>query len=91
MKIHDLKCWPVYFQSTVEGAKKFEDRQNDRNYHVGDLLWLREWEPKTQAYTGRTLMVRVDYILPDDPQIPVFGKAIMSITKVTLEVTEVKS
>jgi hypothetical protein len=51
--IHELKIWPVFFEAVLSGAKKWELRKNDRNYSVGDILYLQEWEPKTGQYTGR--------------------------------------
>lgn len=59
---HDLKCWPEYFQALVDGRKTFEVRRNDRNFAVGDWLYLREWDLKTQEYTGRSIRLKVAYI-----------------------------
>lgn len=42
--IHDLKCWPEFFQDVKDGTKTFELRKNDRNYQVRDILHLREWD-----------------------------------------------
>lgn len=60
---HELKCWPEYFDAIYIGEKRFEVRKNDRNYTVGDSLYLREWSPQFQAYTGRTLVLQINYIL----------------------------
>lgn len=62
--IHELKTWPLYFASVEDGSKPFEARKNDRNFRVGDVLALNEWEPDRQRYTGRVLLRRVTYILP---------------------------
>ena len=59
--IHDLKCLPKYFVPTMLGRKKFEYRYNDRNFQIGDLLILREWE--NGCYTGREIYARVIYLL----------------------------
>jgi hypothetical protein len=61
--VHDLKTWPVYFEQQLAGLKPFELRLDDRGYRVGDILWLREWDPRTQAYTGRELRVEVTFLL----------------------------
>ena len=45
MTTHYLKCWPVYFGLVLSGAKQFELRKNDRNYQVGDVLILCEYDP----------------------------------------------
>ena len=62
MKTHKLKTWPEYFPHIVSGAKTFEVRRNDRNYAIGDTLWLQEWNPETEEYTGRSCMVKVGYV-----------------------------
>ena len=60
--IHDLKLWPEYFDVVASGVKSFEVRKNDRKFAVGDELLLREWEPRTESYTGRVTRKRVTYM-----------------------------
>lgn len=64
--LHSLKSWPMFFDSVKDGTKTFELRKLDRDYHVGDMLELREWDPiqahhgdtlVTKGYTGRVLVV----------------------------------
>ncbi len=62
-RTHMLKTWPEYFSAVESGAKQFEGRQDDRNYSVGDTLILREWDPKTEQYTGRELQRIITYKL----------------------------
>ena len=62
--IHELKCNPEYFREIFTRNKNFEVRNNDRNYQVGDILILREYEPKNLEYTGAETKRRVTYILP---------------------------
>jgi Domain of unknown function (DUF3850) len=59
---HGLKCWPEYFNPILWGTKTFEIRKNDRSFHVGDELLLKEWDPKTQLYTGREILCAVPYL-----------------------------
>lgn len=65
---HELKCWPEYFEQVVTGRKPFEIRKNDRDFRVGDTLWLREWvlpdDPTCQDayYTGLDCRRTVTYI-----------------------------
>lgn len=61
--IHDLKTWPEYFNDIISGKKKFELRENDRNFKVGDILNLREFDPKSYKYTGLSKSAEVIYIL----------------------------
>lgn len=44
---HELKCHPEYFGRICRGQKTFEIRKNDRDFQVGDILVLREYDPKT--------------------------------------------
>jgi hypothetical protein len=62
---HELKCWPPFFQAILEGDKNFEVRKNDRGFQAGDVLRLREWDPKKVAnnYTGRDFPMVVTYVL----------------------------
>lgn len=62
IKRHLLKTWPPYFKAVLEGEKTFEIRKNDRDYGVGDELLLREWDPDTETYSGREVLVEVTYM-----------------------------
>ena len=76
--IHELKIWPGYFEDIVTGKKTFEVRRADRPFVEGDLLALNEWNPKTEGYTGASVLVKVIYIWRD----PIYvreGFVIMSI------------
>ncbi|EJL6428072.1 DUF3850 domain-containing protein [Vibrio cholerae] len=53
--VHELKIIPFYFELQLSGAKRFEVRCNDRNYQVGDILNLNEWDGEN--YTGRSITV----------------------------------
>lgn len=56
---HELKILPLYFQLVRSGAKTFEVRKNDRDFHAGDELILREWDGD---YTGRRIHRWVGYV-----------------------------
>jgi uncharacterized protein YqfB (UPF0267 family) len=83
MTLHKLKTWPKFYQAIEEGRKTFEVRENDRGFRVGDTLRLFEFEPDTDDYTGRSIDVRVEYILEGEI-FPRFGIApgwvVMSIS-----------
>lgn len=49
--IHELKILPEHYQPVLEGLKRAELRNNDRDYKVGDHLILKEWH--NGDYTGR--------------------------------------
>ena len=60
---HDIKVWPEFFEPLLTGEKTFELRKDDRGFRAGDVLVLREWSPKTKAYTGRSLTRLVTYLI----------------------------
>ena len=66
MARHELKVWPGFFQAIKDGRKTFEVRKNDRDYQLGDVLRLREYEPGPDRYTGREWERRVSYIMYGD-------------------------
>lgn len=60
---HDLKCWPRFFSAISERRKKHDLRRcDDREFKVGDLIRLREFEPDRGVYTGREQIVKITYI-----------------------------
>lgn len=71
---HELKCVKRFFSDVATGQKPFEVRINDRDYRVGDMLWLREGdffyvgvindEPEyAWQYTDRSCVKEVTYVL----------------------------
>lgn len=61
---HNIKIKPKYFTDVKNKLKTFEYRVNDRDYKVGDILNLQEYE--NDRYTGYVLQVEVTYILKDE-------------------------
>ena len=49
----EKKIWPEYFEKVASGKKKYELRLGDFRPQEGDVLVLKEWNPKTEQYTGR--------------------------------------
>ena len=58
--LHELKILPEYYDAVRFGDKRFKIRKNDRDYHTGDILRLKEWDGK--QYTGEELDAVVRYI-----------------------------
>lgn len=58
----EKKVWPQYFQKILAGDKTFEIRLADFACAPGDTLILREWNPATGDYTGRTIAKHVTYV-----------------------------
>ena len=60
-KAKRLKILPQYFEEVIKGNKRAELRLNDRDFKVGDIYELEEYDGKT--YTGRSVTVRITHIL----------------------------
>lgn len=78
--LHDLKTWKQFYKAVESGEKLFEIRKNDRNFQLHDILLLREYDQIREAFTGRSIKVRVTYILKGTPFLPP-GYVCMSIKK----------
>ena len=61
-KVHELKIWPEHFTDILNGIKKYEVREDDRGFGLGDRLLLLEWDPRTKEFTGRHCEVGVVHI-----------------------------
>lgn len=46
----------------IKGNKKFEIRNNNRDYKVHDVLVLNEYDPIKNKYTGRSTEKIISYI-----------------------------
>jgi len=82
VRIHELKCWPEPFRALREGLKTYEIRSTaDRHFSIGDILYLREWNPDCSAesaYTGHAELRVVVYMTSGSkwglpPQLCVMG------------------
>lgn len=79
--LHELKIWPEHFDAVKSGRKRFEIRKDDRDFQEGDKLVLREWNPETQTYTGRSFAVTVYFVMRDAEHFGLMpGFCVMSIT-----------
>ena len=65
-KLHRIKILPKYFNEIVGGRKRFGLRKNDRDYKVGDMVTLCEWDG--EKYTGNEITIEIRYLLEDCPQ-----------------------
>ena len=68
---HYLKTWPKFFEDVWSGVKRFEYRKNDRNFQVGDMLALEEYDPE-KGYLERRIKMTVTrlYTSKDVPGLP---------------------
>lgn len=59
----EKKVWPKAYQKIADGDKTFELRLANFKCRPGDTLILREWNPKTKEYTGRSLKKKATYVI----------------------------
>lgn len=64
-----LKTWPEFFGDVIADLKTHEIRVNDRDFQVGDVLLLEEWNPHLTpagpiGYSGRYTARLVTYVTP---------------------------
>lgn len=60
---HELKILPEFFEAVILGLKTFEIRKNDRDYKVGDIVFLNEFDgaKMTGRWTERVITYVTDY------------------------------
>jgi hypothetical protein len=61
--VHELKTWSKYFNLIKSGDKPFELRKNDRGFLTGHELLLKEYNPETKIYSGRTLHRKITCVI----------------------------
>ncbi len=82
--VHEMKTWPQYFRPMWYGKKTFELRKDDRDFAVGDILYLLEWSPKSGEFTGRSIRARVDFILRNAESLGLqLGYCVLSLSDMT--------
>lgn len=63
---HQLKTINPFFTDVWEGRKTFEIRYNDRDFKVGDILWLEEYVNQGSGrgvFKNRVIVARIDYMV----------------------------
>ncbi len=58
----EKKVWPYYFKKILEGKKNYELRLANFECREGDILVLKEWNPDTGEYTGRSIEKEVTFV-----------------------------
>lgn len=87
--IHELKILPKYFQKVISKEKKFEIRKFDRDFHVGDMLILKEYDEK--GYTGAQCICKITYILEGGEYGLEKGYCVLSIDTKTIASVDISS
>lgn len=62
----EKKTLPKLFEEVAKGSKKFDLRLGDFNCKKGDVLVLKEWDPKHKKYTGRKIERKITFVLRTD-------------------------
>lgn len=72
-RVHRIKADPGPFRLIWAGLKPFEVRKFDRDYRVGDMLRISEFDRDSREYSGAWVMARItcivrpkEYGLPED-------------------------
>ena len=64
---HKVKSWSHLFQAIVAGGKKHDIRDmRDRDYKLGDMITLQEFDIVKGKYTGREADVKITYMTNRD-------------------------
>jgi len=61
------KTWPEFFEQILKGEKKFELRLADFEVKEGDILVLKEYNPKKKEFTGRKIKKIVGKVVHVNP------------------------
>jgi len=65
MKSHYLKTVQPFFSEVKKGTKTFEHRRNDRDFQVGDEVYLQEYDMRHNSFSGEEVRVLITYVLTD--------------------------
>ncbi|HGN1704823.1 TPA: DUF3850 domain-containing protein [Providencia rettgeri] len=88
---HELKLAPHYFQLVQDGLKTAEFRRADRDFHVGDELFLREFNSINKpyaSYTGNAIsclitdITKVNEVYPELRALPPFVMISFSVIRI---------
>ncbi len=69
MKTHHLKTIQPYFDRCWNQTKTFEIRKNDRDFQVGDEIFLQEYDEKLDIYSGKEIQGTILYVVNNYPAI----------------------
>lgn len=90
-RIHELKLAPRYFRLVQDGLKTAEFRRADRDFQVGDELFLREFNSINKpyaSYTGNAIsclitdITKINDVYPELKPLPEFVMISFSIIRI---------
>jgi Domain of unknown function (DUF3850) len=62
MRRHFIKSWTHFYKAIKDGRKLHDLRSDDRNYQVGDICVLQEYDNIEGRYTGNEIEAEITYI-----------------------------
>jgi hypothetical protein len=62
MARHEVKSWLHFYEAIKAGKKMHDLRKDDRNYKVGDIVVLKEYDNICGFYTGEQIEAEITYI-----------------------------
>ena len=86
--IHILKTINNNIGQVIDGVKRAELRQCDRDYKVGDILVLREWSKNTNKWGLLNTICGVTHIVSADVIKSIFGPKYTNICMLSIQVLE---
>jgi hypothetical protein len=63
--VHYLKTIQPFFSEVKSGTKTFELRRNDRDFQVGDEVYLQEYDLDNNSFSGQEVRAKITYVLKD--------------------------
>lgn len=90
VKTHCLKTWTPLYNDIVNPdplkRKTLEIRKDDRNFEVGDVLILQDFDAQEDMFTGRECWRLVTHCLREKPWVP-DGYVAMSVCEISPQPT----
>ena len=85
MRTHQLKILPPFFNAVLTGEKTFEIRLNDRDFHSGDVVFLKEYSKKDDDLTGRVIRAEVGFVFKGSDYGVKEGYCVFSLLKMQFD------
>lgn len=77
MSVHNVKSWTYLFDALLNGNKHHDIRVMDRDYKVGDLMLMQEYDWGAKQYTGRETVRQISYITSAKHEACAFSHAVL--------------
>lgn len=61
-KVYEFKSPPEDFDAIARGDRKHDLQPDHHGFRVGDYMRLREWDPRSETYTGRNVLCKITHV-----------------------------